>query len=111
MATRPLIWVGASLDRLREFPATARREAGHQLQRVQLGFEPSDWKPMRSVGAGVIEIRIHAEGEYRVLYVAKFAEAVYAIHAFEKKTQQTRQGDIEMARRNLADVLRHRREG
>ncbi len=66
---------------------------------------------MRSVGAGVIEIRIHAEGEYRVLYVAKFAEAVYAIHAFEKKTQQTRQGDIEMARRNLADVLRHRREG
>jgi phage-related protein len=66
---------------------------------------------MRSVGPGVVEIRIHQEGEYRVLYVAKFAEAIYALHAFSKKAQQTRQADIEMARRNLAEVLRHRREG
>lgn len=98
------------MDRVRTFPDAARREAGHQLHRLQLGLEPSDWKPMSSVGAGVAEIRIHERGEYRVLYVAKFAEAIYALHAFPKKSQQTRQAEIEIARRNLADVLRHRRE-
>lgn len=102
--------MGTSLDRVRTFPDAARREAGHQLHRLQLGLEPSDWKPMSSVGAGVAEIRIHERGEYRVLYVAKFAEAIYALHAFPKKSQQTRQAEIEIARRNLADVLRHRRE-
>lgn len=102
--------MGTSLDRLRSFPEAARREAGHQLHRVQLGLEPSDWKPMRAVGAGVVEIRVHERGEYRVLYVAKFPEAIYALHAFAKKTQQTRQAEIEIARRNLADVLRHRQE-
>jgi phage-related protein len=95
---------------LRGFPDAARREAGHQLHRVQLGLEPSDWKPMRAVGAGVVEIRIHERGEYRVLYVAKFPEAIYALHAFAKKTQQTRQAEIEVARRNLAALLRHRQE-
>jgi phage-related protein len=64
---------------------------------------------MRSVGPGVIEIRIHAGGEYRVLYVARFEEAVYVLHAFEKRTQQTRKADIELSRRNLAEVLRSRR--
>lgn len=102
--------MGTSLDRLRGFPDAARREAGHQLHRVQLGLEPSDWKPMRAVGAGVVEIRVHERGEYRVLYVAKFPEAIYALHAFAKKTQQTRQAEIEVARRNLADVLGHRQE-
>lgn len=111
MASKALIWVGTSLDRLRLFPAAPRREAGHQLHRVQLGLEPTDWKPIRSVGPGVVEIRIHEEGEHRVLYVAKFAEAIYVLHAFPKKTQQTRQADIEIAHRNLADVLRHRRKG
>jgi phage-related protein len=66
---------------------------------------------MRSVGPGVVEIRLHEQGEYRILYVAKFAEAIYVLHAFPKKTQQTREADIEMARRNLAEVLGHRRKG
>jgi phage-related protein len=82
---------------------------GHQLYQVQVGLEPGDWKPMRSVGAGVVEIRVHASGEYRVLYVARFAEGVYVLHAFEKKTRQTRKADIEVARRNLAEVARYRR--
>ena len=111
MASKALIWVGTSLQRVRAFPEAPRREAGHQLHRVQLGLEPSDWKPMRSVGPGVAEIRLHNEGEYRVLYAAKFSDAVYVLHAFPKKTQQTRQADIEMARRNLAEVLGHRRKG
>jgi phage-related protein len=109
MAGKSLVWVGRTLERLRGLSAPARREAGHQLHLVQLGVEPSDWKPMSSVGPGVIEIRVHADGEYRVLYVARFSEAIYVLHAFEKKTRQTRQGDIELARRNLAEVLRHRR--
>jgi phage-related protein len=106
---KPLFWVGGALARLRGFPAVARREAGHQLYQVQLGLDPSDWKPMASVGPGVIEIRVHESGEYRVLYLAKFAEGVYVLHAFEKRTRQTRKADIELARRNLAEVLRHRR--
>lgn len=64
---------------------------------------------MPSVGSGVSEIRIHEGGEYRVLYVAKFVEGIYVLHAFEKRTRQTREADIELARRNLGDVLRHRR--
>ena len=106
---KPLFWVGGVLTRLRSFPADARREAGHQLYQVQLGLEPGDWKPMASVGPGVIEIRVHEGGEFRVLYLAKFAEAVYVLHAFEKRTRQTRKSDIELARRNLAEVLRHRK--
>lgn len=111
VASKVLFWVGSTLQRVRAFPEAPRREAGHQLHRVQLGLEPSDWKAMRSVGPGIVEIRLHEEGEYRVLYVAKFAEAIYVLHAFPKKTQQTRQADIEMARRNLAEVLEHRRKG
>lgn len=110
VAGKALIWVGTSLERIRAFPEAPRREAGHQLHRVQLGLEPSDWRPIRSVGPGVVEIRIHEHGEYRVLYVAKFAEAIYVLHAFPKKTQQTRQAEIEMARRKLAEVLRQRRK-
>jgi phage-related protein len=64
---------------------------------------------MTSVGPGVVEIRVHEAGEYRVLYLAKFAEAVYVLHAFEKRTRQTRKSDIELARRNLAAVVRHRK--
>lgn len=108
---KPLFWVGSSLDRLRGFPEAPRREAGYQLHRVQLGMEPSDWKPMRSVGAGAMEIRVHEAGEYRILYVAKFPEAVYVLHAFVKKTQKTREADLETARSNLGEVLRHRRGG
>ncbi len=111
MTTKPLFWVGTALTRIRAFPSAARRAAGHQLHRVQLGLDPSDSKPMTSVGPGVFEIRIHEEGEYRVLYVAKFIEGVYVLNAFMKKTRKTRQADIDAARRSLAEVLRHRREG
>ena len=109
MVGKPLVWVGGTLARIRSFPAGARRETGHHLYQVQLGLDPSDWKPMASVGRGVVEIRVHGGGEYRVLYLAKFAEAVYVLHAFEKRTRQTRETDIDLARRNLAEVVRQRR--
>jgi phage-related protein len=109
-AEKQLFWVGRTRAELRAFAARARREAGYELHQVQLGLEPSDWKAMPSVGPGVVEIRVHAGGEYRVLYVAKFAEGIYVLHVFEKRTQQTRKRDIELARRNLADALRQRAE-
>ena len=99
-----LEFVGSSLDALREFPAEARRAAGFELGFVQRGLDPSDWKPMNDVGAGVREIRIHVLGEWRVLYVAKFAAAVYVLHAFQKKTQKTRREDIELARKRYRQI-------
>jgi len=101
---KPLYFVGSALEDLRAFPRAPRREAGYQLDRVQFGLEPSDWKPMRTVGSGVREIRIHHEGQYRVIYVAKIDDAVHVLHAFQKKTQKTRKQDIEIARRRLKAI-------
>ncbi len=94
-----LEFVGSSLSELKEFPAEARRAAGFELSFVQQGLEPSDWKPVSAVGTGIREIRIHVLGEeWRVLYVAKCAEAIYVLHVFQKKTQKTRREDIDLAR-------------
>ena len=109
MADKPLLWVGSALDDLRRFPEPARRAAGYQWRRGQLGLMPDDWKPMASVGAGVYELRLHAGVEHRVFYIAKFEEGVYVLHAFEKRSRQTRAVDLEVAKLRLADVLRHRR--
>ena len=83
---KDLGWVGRSLEDIRDFPAEARREAGHQLHQLQLGLAPDDWKPMPTVGPGVAEVRIHEDGEYRVFYVTRFEEAVYVLHAREEDT-------------------------
>ena len=95
---KALKFIGSSLDDLRNFPDEARRAAGFELHAVQSGFEPGDWKPMLSIGAGVKEIRIHVLGEWRVIYVAKFSDAIYVLHAFKKKSQKTSRQDIELAR-------------
>ena len=108
MLDKPLAWLGSSLDDVRVFPAEAKRAAGYQLGRVQQGLMPDDWKPMSTVGAGVYEIRIHTELEHRVFYVAKFEDAIYVIHAFQKRTTQTRGADVALARKRLADFLRSR---
>lgn len=96
---KPVEFCGDSLKALRDFPWHAKREAGYQLHRVQLGLEPDDWKPLPSVGAGVREIRIHdVAGAFRVIYVAKLEDAVYVLHCFHKKAQATARSDIELAR-------------
>ncbi len=95
---KALKFIGSSLDDLRHFPAEAKRQVGFELDAIQRGHEPSDWKPMKDIGSGVREIRIHVLGEWRVIYVAKFADAIYVLHSFQKKTQKTRQEDIELAR-------------
>ena len=102
------MWLGSSLENLRIWSPDVRRESGYQLSKVQAGLEPSDWKPMPSVGSGVQEIRIHSENEYRVLYLAKLAEAVYVLHAFEKKTRKTPQADFDVARRRLKILMNQR---
>ena len=107
---KPLVWLGSSREAVVSFAVDARREAGHQLNRVQEGREPSDWKAMETVGAGVKEIRIRMEKAYRVLYVAKFAEAVFVLHGFEKKTQRTPKADIELAGKRYRDLMTERKK-
>jgi len=105
---KPLVCLGSSRDDLKHFPADARLRAGFELYRVQQGLEPRDWKPMPTVGKGVAEIRIRIGQEFRVLYVSKFAEAIYVLHAFEKKSQKTAQRDLAVATERLGQLLRTR---
>lgn len=104
-----LVWLGSSIEDLRSWQTEAQRETGYQLFKIQSGMDPSDWKPMPSVGGGVQEIRIHCDNEYRVIYLAKLAESVYVLHAFEKKTRKTPQAAIDLARRRLQLLLSHKR--
>jgi phage-related protein len=90
--------MGSSRQDLKAFPADARREAGYQLDRIQRGDEPDDWKPMRTVGQGVREIRIHEDSSaFRVIYLATRPEGVYVLHCFQKKTQKTSRRDLRLA--------------
>jgi phage-related protein len=98
MPEKPVVWLGSSRRDVRAFPTLARRLAGFQLRRVQQGLNPDDWKPMKTVGPGVREIRIHIAGAHRVFYVATRAEAIYVLHAFEKKTQKTAARDLKISR-------------
>jgi phage-related protein len=101
---KTLRFVGSSLDDLKNFPDEARRAAGFELDAVQRGLMPSDFKPMLNVGAGAYEIRLHVLGEWRVIYVAKLADTVVVLHAFQKKTQKTRREDIKLAARRYQQI-------
>ncbi len=95
---KPIYWVGSSLKDLLGLPNEVKKEAGYQLHRVQNGLEPENWKPFQEIGSGVKEIRIYdQDGSFRVMYVAKFAEKIYVLHAFQKKTRKTNQNDINIA--------------
>ena len=102
---KTITFMGGTLNALRAFPTEARQAAGFQLDRVQRGMDPSDWKPMANIGIGVKEIRLKEEaGIFRVIYVARFAERIYVLHAFQKKTARTEQRDIELARKHYREV-------
>jgi len=104
---KPLAFRGSALADLRAFPDTARREAGFQLDQVQHGREPDDWKPMTTIGQGVREIRMRdASGAFRVIYVAKFADAIFVLHCFQKKSQRTSREDITLATQRYKDLLK-----
>ena len=104
---KPVEFLDSSLDDLRDFPLGVKREAGHQLDKVQSGDEPDDWKPMSMIGAGVREIRIHdTAGIFRVIYVAKFVDAIYVPHCFQKKTQKTGKTDLSLASKRYKDLIK-----
>jgi phage-related protein len=104
-SARPVVFLGDSLDALRAFPEGVRRDLGFELRQVQMGRDPSDWKPMKSIGAGVREIRVRdMTGAFRVIYFARVADAVYVLHAFQKKTQQTAKRDLELAAARLKQI-------
>ena len=111
MSDKLLQWLGSSRSDVRAFPRDARRRAGFQLRRVQQGLDPTDWKAMPGVGPGVREIRIHTALEHRVLYVARFAEAVYVLHAVEKRSRRTAKRDVEVAGQRYRALIieRHRK--
>ena len=107
---KPISWIDDSLERLRDFPSDARNDAGYQLEQVQRGDEPADWKPMPSIGLGVNEIRVRVGGAFRVIYLAKFAEAIYVLHVFQKKSRKTDRTDIDLSRRRYRALLARRRQ-
>lgn len=108
MPDKALWWLGSSRDDIRAFPEDARRLAGFQLRRIQQGLEPNDRRPMPTIGPGVREIRIHTAREHGVIYIAKFAETVYVVHAFEKRSRKTPRRDLNLARQRLRQLLRER---
>jgi phage-related protein len=107
---KPIAFLGDSLKTLRSFPEDARQDAGYQLDKVQRGVQPDDFKPMPAIGKGVEEIRLWDDGgTYRVIYTARLADAVYVLHAFQKKTQATSKQDIEMAKVRYSELMRGRK--
>jgi phage-related protein len=107
---KPLVWLEGARRDIRAFPADARRRSGFQLRKVQQGLDPDDWKPMTIVGPGVREIRIQTELAHRVCYIALFEEAVYVLHAFEKKARKTPAHDVQLARDRYRALLKKRAE-
>jgi phage-related protein len=98
-------WHGGSRSDVEAFPNDARREAGYQLFQVQIGENPSDWKPMPSIGPGVREIRIRqASGAYRIIYLTTIGDVIHVLHAFQKKTQATTKRDIDLAKARLRQI-------
>ena len=108
---KKLSFLGTSLEDLREFPAPVKNEAGYQLDRVQRGLDPDDFKPMTTIGQGVWEIRIRDEaGQFRVIYIAKLKDVVYVLHCFQKKTQRTALKDLEISNKRLRELLQGMKE-
>ncbi|MBF8270323.1 MAG: protein of unknown function DUF891 [Gammaproteobacteria bacterium] len=103
---KPITWLGTSREDLREFPGLVRQKFGTELMSIQLGFDPADWKPMTNIGQGVKEIRVQHEGQYRVIYIAKYRETIYVLHAFRKKTQRTARQDIALVKNRLKLIKR-----
>ncbi|MEG4021960.1 type II toxin-antitoxin system RelE/ParE family toxin [Microcoleus sp. S13C4] len=108
MTIKPIRWVGAAREEIQSLPEDARKEAGFALWTIQQGIPPSDFKPMSIVGKGVEEIRIRTEDAYRVFYIARFEEAIYVLHAFQKNTQKTAQKNLEVGQKRYQQLLQNR---
>jgi phage-related protein len=106
---KPIAWMGASKHDLKACAADIRRAAGRELERVQRGADPVDWKPMATIGRGAREIRVHVGGEVRVFYVATFSEAVYVLHVFAKQSQKTSRRDLALGKQRYQAMVKERR--
>lgn len=100
-----VVFYDTSLAAIRDFPKAARREAGYQLDRVQHGLDPTDWKPMTMIGPGVREIRIKSHGQFRVIYLATLEEHIAVLHAFRKKSQKTNRIDLRRAKAAYKEAM------
>ena len=108
---KAIVFPGDSLEDIRGFPDGPRRESGFQLDRVQRGVQPDHWKPMTSIGRGVREIRITGRtGVFRVIYVSQFADAVYVLHAFQKKSAGTAKRDVSIAAARMRELLQRKEQ-
>ena len=108
---KKIVFSGRTLEKIKKFPNKTKREVGFQLDKVQQGENPTDWKPMNSIASGVQEIRIsESEGIYRVIYLANFEEAVYVLHAFQKKTNKTSKPDIDTAKKAYNKIIAERKQ-
>jgi len=102
---KPVRFIGSAKDDLSAFPRAARNRVGHELFMVQVGRDPDDWKPMTTVGPGACEIRVRDQaGAFRVIYVARFEDAIYVLHAFQKKSRKTSRSDLELAMQRYRDA-------
>jgi phage-related protein len=98
-------FIGNTLDTIREFPESVKQRIGFELDKVQRGFEPSNWKPMNNVAIGVKEIRMKSnDGIFRTIYVAKFSDYIYVLSAFQKKQQKTPKSEVEIARKRYGEI-------
>ncbi len=92
-----LYWCGSSLGDLRAFPKSAKISLGREIDRLEHGALPINYKPLKSLGkgiTGVYEIRTSDDGKiYRVAYVAKFGDDIVILHCWNKKTQTTSESD------------------
>jgi len=108
---KPVRFIGSAKDDLAAFPKVVRSRAGYELFMTQMGRDPDDWKPMADIGPGACEIRVRdSTGAYRIIYVAKFKDAVYVLHAFQKKTQKTARADLDLAKQRYR-IARELAEG
>lgn len=102
---KSIAFLGDALARLRDLPGDAKREAGYQLDRVQSGEMPIHYRPMPTVGRGVVEIKIRdSDGAFRIFYVANRGDAIYVLHCFQKKSQKTDKQDIEIGKQRYSEL-------
>jgi len=109
---RPIQWLGSSFRNFGRLPIDAQNEISLQLREVQRGFQPLDWKPMKSVGVGVKEIRVRIRNDiFRAIYLAKYSDVIYVLHIFQKKSGNTKNRDIDIARRRFRSIVAERKKG
>lgn len=104
MDKKNICFLGSTKEDIIAFPNDAKRESGQQLGLLQAGEEADDWKPFSSIGSGVKEICIRKDNEYRIVYVTKYKECIYILHAFVKKQQKTRKADIDLAKQRYKEI-------